>query len=164
MGELETKVRINARRPRILIVDDDERLRVMMSRMISLFAEVESTVSGCATLEYLDIGRRIDLIVCDLNLSDMDGFALYQLIRERRPRFAERFVLCTGGATNSRHLRLLREWELPILHKPFSWRELRQTVLAQLECIAESETPLRAVSPPPYRGRIRKTTGSLKAP
>lgn len=67
---------------RILIVDDEEEVRTLVSRMLQGAGwEVELAINGAEALEKA-AGRRPDLVILDAMLPGMDGFAVLQRLRE----------------------------------------------------------------------------------
>jgi len=73
------------RRPRhqqsVLVVDDDKFMRVVMSDLLREqgFAQIAEAASGLAAVGTLQRPRPApDLVVCDLNMPDGDGFEFMQ--------------------------------------------------------------------------------------
>jgi two-component system, chemotaxis family, sensor kinase CheA len=66
----------------VLLVDDSAFFRDMLTPLIKA-AGYQVVAAGSATeaLEALESGRRADLVVTDIEMPDMDGFALAQAIR-----------------------------------------------------------------------------------
>ncbi len=89
-----TRDRIN-----ILIVDDEEAVRNLHAHMLLHVAptwSISCVESGAAALEYLANNARPDLILCDLNMPDMDGYELLSKIRAMQEHAAIPFILLTG--------------------------------------------------------------------
>ena len=67
----------------ILIVDDSESIREVVSFTLKNAGHnVITGVDGIDALKYLD-GRRIDLIITDLHMPNMDGISLIKEIRKK---------------------------------------------------------------------------------
>ncbi len=66
---------------RVLVVDDDDDMRALMSLILSAGCEVSSAADGVAGLE---MARKVrpDLIVLDLLMPRMHGFEVCRRIRE----------------------------------------------------------------------------------
>lgn len=82
---------------RVLHVDDDEALLDLTSTMLEREGEaitVESADSGSHALECLRENGRIDCIVSDYEMPEMDGLDLLETVREGDPDLP--FVLFTG--------------------------------------------------------------------
>lgn len=70
---------------RILMVDDQAESRELVATVLQSFhAEVSSSPSGADALERLH-RERFDLIVSDVGMPDMDGYALIRRIRRELP-------------------------------------------------------------------------------
>ena len=70
---------------KVLIIDDEEKLRTLLARIISLegFEAVQSAdcKSGLKKIEHADI----DVVLCDVKLPDGNGVELSKLIKSRFP-------------------------------------------------------------------------------
>ena len=67
---------------RILVVDDDPHMREVLELVLADGNRaVDSVGSGEAALERL-ARQAYDLVVCDLQLSDLDGVSVYDAIAE----------------------------------------------------------------------------------
>jgi len=78
---------------RILVVDDDPALLVLLSKMLMRVGVVPDTaVHGMEALEKLHAGPPYDLLILDLMLPDMDGLDILQQLRSD-PRFDSMPVL-----------------------------------------------------------------------
>lgn len=74
-----------ARKKRVLVVDDEELFRMSLVDVLSARTElgVAEAANGREALRVLD-GTRIDCVVTDLSMPEMDGVALLVAIHERR--------------------------------------------------------------------------------
>jgi DNA-binding response OmpR family regulator len=66
---------------RVLVVDDDDDMRALMSHLLSADYEVTAASDGAAGLAMAK-ATRPDLVVLDLLMPRMHGFEVCQLIRE----------------------------------------------------------------------------------
>ena len=68
---------------RILIVDDEEKLRSLLARIISLDGfEVLQSADCKSALKTLEL-REVDVVLCDVKLPDGSGLDLAKKIKER---------------------------------------------------------------------------------
>ncbi len=69
-------------RPQILVVDDETSLLTLMQRVLSARYQVIMATDGEAALRVLaDSSNRIQLVILDLTMPKMDGFALLARVR-----------------------------------------------------------------------------------
>lgn len=81
----------------ILVVDDDDGMRRLMSRMLTRMnaAEVRLAESGEQALRQLESGAHpVDVVIADWNMSGMSGLELFKRVRATRPELP--FLLLTG--------------------------------------------------------------------
>jgi CheY-like chemotaxis protein len=76
----------------IIAVDDEEDVaalyRVYFKKEVKKdLVKLTCVTSGAECLEYLgtDVGKDTDLILCDINMPDMDGFQVLEQVREVYP-------------------------------------------------------------------------------
>jgi two-component system cell cycle sensor histidine kinase/response regulator CckA len=83
-------------RRRLLLVDDDEGTRILLSKMLERHYDVETAVDGNSALEAL---RRstYDLLISDLNMPGMDGIALIREVKAIRTELP--IIIITGYST-----------------------------------------------------------------
>jgi two-component system chemotaxis response regulator CheY len=83
----------------ILIVDDSASLRqVVKIALTNARYEVVEAVDGKDALAKL-AGRRVDLIISDVNMPNMDGIALVKAVKQNpQQRFTPIIMLTTEGA------------------------------------------------------------------
>lgn len=70
----------NKKRQRILVVDDDEGLQEYIQRELSASYKVVTANNGSEALQIL-LQERIDLVISDVAMPEMDGFTLLKKIR-----------------------------------------------------------------------------------
>ena len=115
-------------RGRILVVDDDEQIRKLLVRMLSVTGHVvEEAPSAEDALEKLDANPP-DLILLDMELPGKSGMAIVPVIRSD-PRFRlTPIVMITGAATQARKIRAIEAGVTEFLSKPFSHVEIAARV------------------------------------
>ena len=118
-GQRHTEIKgTGAARSRILLVDDDESIRKLLSRMLETNYDVEVAADGDAALRLLrEPDAHYDLLISDLNMPGMDGLTL---IREaQRIDAALPAIVITGYSTESSAIEALNLGVAGYLTKPF---------------------------------------------
>ncbi len=111
---------------RILVVDDEEEARELMSRMLQDFgAEVALADSGHSALSLL-FEERPHVLLADLGMPGMDGFALIEQVRALDPEFGglTPAVAVTGYTSPQDRLRALQAGYQNHISKPVDAEEL----------------------------------------
>jgi CheY-like chemotaxis protein len=111
---------------RLLVVDDDPGARELISGMLEGFgAQVSTAESGQAALSML-FSKRPDVLIADLGMPDMDGYALIQQVRALEPDFGglTPAVAVTAYASPQDRLRALQAGYQNHVAKPVEAEEL----------------------------------------
>lgn len=107
---------------RVLVVEDQEEIRKIISRLISFLGyEVATAGNGRDGLQLFCLSP-FDLVITDLDMSEVDGLALAHSIKERSPRTP--VVMITGNgldAAQEVHIDL-------VMQKPFSLADLENAI------------------------------------
>lgn len=112
------------RRPRVLVVDDDERSRRLMRELLQpVGCEVVLAASGAQALDCLEAGRW-HAVFLDLRMPGEDGFATLKEIRDRWPLEQLPVVLVTAVDDEAARRRGLELRANEFLTKPVDGAEL----------------------------------------
>jgi PAS domain S-box-containing protein len=105
----------------VLIVDDEEDLRDILSHILSRFGiSVDQAVNGQMALEMVQKGC-YDLIISDISMPVMDGFALLEALQHLKNIRLLKFIFMTGGVdVESESIKLYSSRIDGIFPKPFS--------------------------------------------
>ncbi|MFC3686977.1 SpoIIE family protein phosphatase [Aquipuribacter hungaricus] len=119
-------------RPRVLVVDDNADMREYVTRLLAVDHEVLVAADGRTALE---IARRDspDLVLSDVMMPGLDGVGLMAALREDARTAHVPVVLVSARAGEDETVRGLEAGADDYLAKPFSSRELRARVRANLE-------------------------------
>lgn len=116
----------NRRQRRVLVVDDHDMLRSGLSVALSAAGySVESAPDGLAALQAVSESRP-DVVVLDLRMPVMDGFATLARLRAD-PRTADIPVVVATAAEDQRS-RILAEGAAAFVTKPIDARQLLREV------------------------------------
>jgi cyclic di-GMP phosphodiesterase len=118
---------------RILIVDDEEAIREIVSSMLSAGGKYtcRQAASGDEALALLESGEEFSLMLSDLMMAGMDGIALLERTKERNPEMP--VVMVTAVHDISVALAAIRNGAYDYLLKPFEREQLLATVRRALE-------------------------------
>jgi CheY-like chemotaxis protein len=116
----------------VLIVDDEKIIRQTLSTMLSrLGYRTHIASGGREALTFLESGRRVDLVLLDIVMEDMDGAETFRRIRklEQPPHV----LLMSGQAEQVSVEDLIQEGARGFLAKPFTLRGLSRKVRFALQ-------------------------------
>ncbi len=118
-------------RPKILLVDDDERLRNAAGKVLVAGGyRVAGAGSGREALELLR-EPGVALVIGDLRLPDLDGIVLLKQVREVRPEVE--VVMITGHGSVEKAVEAMRFGAYDFIQKPLDSAALLRTVAKALE-------------------------------
>jgi two-component system, cell cycle response regulator CpdR len=117
---------------RILIAEDEEGLRELVSRALASDGhEVATAPDGAAALEALTRGpARFDLLLADIKMPVMDGIALALAAARDCPELV--ILLMTGYADQRERAANLDALVHDVILKPFTLAEIKAKVKAAL--------------------------------
>lgn len=115
----------------VLVVDDDQFPRKLVARLLTRIgvAEVHEARSGSQALDLLKRGNaRVDVIVCDLNMPEMDGMVMLRMIADAG--YAPSIIISSAADQNiMRSVEMMAQAHgftvLGLVAKPPSLEELR---------------------------------------
>ena len=111
---------------RILIVDDEENTRLGLSKLLSQDGfVVDLAASGTEALDMLR-RQRVNLVISDINMPDMNGIAFLREISRRFPSTNVIMITAYGGVES--YLEAMNLGAFEYLHKPIRLDELRSVM------------------------------------
>lgn len=117
--------------PRILIVDDEERFRLTLAKLLKLRdLDVTTLGSGPQALEALK-QEQYDVIVLDVRMPGMDGIETLAEIKKLNPNIE--VIILTGHASVDAAVDIMKLGGYDYLLKPCSVEELIDKVEAAFE-------------------------------
>jgi two-component system response regulator GlrR len=109
-------------KPKILIVDDDtDLLELLVIRLTAAGYKVEAVQSAEAALNYLDVSRP-QLVISDMQMSGMDGMALFEHIHRTLPTLP--VIILTAHGTIPDAVAAVQRGVFGYLAKPFDSKTL----------------------------------------
>lgn len=93
---------VRSRFLRVLVVDDEIPLALVMARLLSDEFDVTTTTNPAEALAWLATGAPYDVILCDMSMPGLDGIGMRNRLRAVRPDVASRIVFVTGNPTKEK--------------------------------------------------------------
>jgi CheY-like chemotaxis protein/two-component sensor histidine kinase len=121
---------------RLLVVDDETVVSSAIKKILEVTLSSETRtiscdcLSGSEAISAIDEGQDFDVLLCDLNLSDMSGRHVFEHLRQKRPADISKFAFITGDRSRPETQLFLSSVNRPFLHKPFEPEQLLALVAA----------------------------------
>jgi signal transduction histidine kinase/ActR/RegA family two-component response regulator len=111
---------------RVLVVDDDDQIREILSEMLSLDGhDTTSCPDGYSALKSLGNGR-YDIMITDLGMPGMSGLDLAAAAHEKSPEMP--IAMITGWGTQLDHDEVTLKGIRAVLSKPFHLKDVKALV------------------------------------
>jgi DNA-binding NtrC family response regulator len=118
-------------KPRVLIVDDEERFRTTMAKLLTINGlEVTAVGSGKVALEELK-ANPYDVITLDIRMPEMSGLEALAEIKKVNPEVE--VIILTGHASVDTAVEIMKLGGYEYLLKPTSTEELMNKIDAAYE-------------------------------
>ena len=114
-------------RGRVLVVDDDPRVLTVLVRMLDAH-ETLAAQGARAALAQLEKDSRVDAIVCDLLMPEMNGIEFYRELSARHPSLAGSLIFLSGGVNTELARQFLHGVNNQCLKKPPQRAELLDAI------------------------------------
>ena len=113
---------------KVLIVDDETAIRRFLRTALDAHGyEVHEAGTGVEALEVLqELEGKVDIVVSDVVMPEMDGPTLLGELRKRQPDI--KFVFVSGYAEDAFAKNLPADAQFGFLPKPFSLKQLATVV------------------------------------
>ena len=117
---------------RLLVVEDEDAVRrFVVTALKSKGYEVHQASNGVEALDVMEsIGDKIDLVISDVIMPEMDGPTLLSELRKKHPEL--RFILASGYPDDAFKNNLDPDAEFTFLPKPYSLAQLAALVKDRL--------------------------------
>lgn len=150
------------RRARVLLADDNPDLRAYVQRLLADYYDVDLAADGEAALR---AARRDppDLLVCDVMMPRLDGFALLAALRSDPALRATPVIMLSARAGEEARLEGLSRGADDYLSKPFSARELLVRVGAMLHSAEARRATMEELRKSEQRLQVALEAGNLGA-
>ena len=131
MEHLAVKVLMRNRKPRVLVVDDEEIARKNLAHVLTREQyDVVTAADGEAALRETERAD-FDVVLTDLKMGKLDGMELLDRLRVRLPQ--TRVIIITGYATVPSAIEAVKKGAFHYIAKPYKLDEVREAVKGALE-------------------------------
>ncbi len=134
-----------ARRAKVLVIDDEPSIGIMMCRTLADLCDVRSTTRAAEALEWIAGGADFDVVFCDLMMPDFTGMDLHAKLQRVAPAMTDRMIFMTGEAFTRGARTFLDTVPNARLEKPFDLHTLR--ALVERRSQESAADPARPPSP-----------------
>lgn len=140
--------RTNAKDIRVLVVDDEPMMSDSLRQHLADEGyTVDTAASGAEAIGLFDVGAH-HLVICDLQLPDMDGLEVMRHMKDARP--LTEVIVLTGHATVARAVEATRAGAFDFVEKDnFEFETLQRRIenaLKQRALVTENANMLRQLS------------------
>ena len=118
---------------KVLVIDDTEEIRIIIAESLNLYGFLTLTAEDGASGVEMARKHTPDLIICDINMPNMDGYATLTALREEETTATIPFVFLSGASDKINMRRGMELGADDYLTKPFTHKELMAAVNARLE-------------------------------
>ncbi len=141
----------------ILLVDDDDDLREALAEQLDMHAEF-TTVQAPNATEGINIAEteRIDLILLDVDMPDMDGREACKLMRKKGVHVP--VIMLTGQTTDADTILGLESGANDYINKPFRFPVLLARLRTQLRSFEQNEDATFKIGPYEFRPSMKLLT------
>jgi DNA-binding response OmpR family regulator len=116
---------------KILVVDDETSICLLLENFLSLDYHVITISNGEEALMWLE-GNLPDLIISDIQMTNMDGFEFLTKVRKRGFTKHTPFVMLSARAESKERIKCYQLGAQDYLTKPFNPEELEEVVKKNL--------------------------------
>ena len=116
---------------KILIVDDEISICLLLENFLSKDFEVVTIHDGVDALEWLE-NNLPDLIISDIQMNKMDGFEFLSRVRQRGFTKHTPMIMLSGRSESKERIRGYKLGAQDYLTKPFNPEELEEIIKKNL--------------------------------
>ena len=116
---------------KILVVDDEITICLLLENFLSEDYDVVSLNDGSEALEWLE-GNLPDLIISDIEMPNMDGYEFLTKVRERGFTKHTPFIMLSAKSESKERIKCYKLGAQDYLTKPFNPEELEELVKKNL--------------------------------
>jgi two-component system, NtrC family, response regulator HydG len=147
---------------KILIVDDDVDICNLLSKFLTRHGyEVHSSHTGSQAIEFLK-KQKVDLVLCDFRLGDMDGSQVLTKVKELLPE--AQVIIITGYSDIKIAVNVIKAGAYDYVTKPLLPDEILHTIKKALDTPVEHPAMAAASSVAVNKGPKIRANNDSKLP
>lgn len=112
---------------KIMVIDDEESIRLILENFLSQEYDLVSKKDGVEALEWLE-GNLPDLIICDVQMPNMDGYQFLEKVRQRGYTKHTPVIMLSASEASKERVKCYRLGAQDFLNKPFNPEELEEII------------------------------------
>ncbi|NUQ91982.1 MAG: PAS domain S-box protein [Gemmatimonadaceae bacterium] len=117
---------------RVLVVDDEEPIRVALDRFLSSAGhEVVTVSSGSEAIWRAEGDETFDAVLLDMRMPDVSGQQIFERWSKDRPDLVQRVIFLTGDIVSTDLQAFLSATGRPFLPKPFEFEDVIRALPAR---------------------------------
>ena len=116
---------------KILVIDDELSIRLLLENFLSQDYDVVTKSDGAEAMEWLE-GNLPDLIICDIQMPNMDGYQYIKQVRNRGYTKHTPVIMLSGSEASKERIKCYRLGAQDYLTKPFNPEELEELIKKNL--------------------------------
>ncbi len=127
-----SKAAISKGKERILIVDDEQTVRIVMEKSLEhLGYTVVVAEDGLEALSVFEKDQNFDLVILDMIMPNLSGDELFYKLREIIPDL--KILIASGYSSDARTSAILNDGAVGFIQKPFAVEELSAEVRSAID-------------------------------
>lgn len=116
---------------KILIIDDEKSIRALLENFLSKNYDVVVKSDGMEALQWLE-GNLPDLIICDIQMQNLDGYLFLEKLRQRGYTRHTPVIMLSGVESSKERIKCYQLGAQDFLSKPFNPAELEELIRKNL--------------------------------
>jgi two-component system response regulator AtoC len=146
---------------KILVVDDDDNLRILLEQSLNRYGYETSAVENGNRALDLIMSQKYNLIVTDLMMPGMKGNELMDIVREKFPDIG--FIIITAYGTIEKAVEIIQKGAFDFITKPFSISQLQSRIQRYFEYKSLQQENINLKRQLSYHRSQKKLIGKSKA-
>jgi CheY-like chemotaxis protein len=112
----------------VLVVDDNLQLAQTLRELLTAHGfEVIVVSNGVLGLKHI-LHKPVDVIICDLQMPQLEGDMFYTAVERVSPELTKRFIFITGMADDPHFQKFISTVNAPVLRKPVAIETLLDAI------------------------------------